>query len=139
MFDDWPPRHDLRTEDEDLTLHELRRRGSLYWEPDPGPERIWWSTYLEQGELQRIYRPSCSTLRQVGYVMWDVDSAYYDSIMRNLMDTVRQYPEIARKEEEETARKRAEMAQSWAKRLRLYTLGKSGRWDSHIAPGSQAP
>jgi len=113
---------DLTREDE--TLHVKQ---PFFADPDSGPEDIWQWAHQGESPANWVYQKNRQRLRQLGYVMWDRSRLEALGIIQEPWEDVDNSVDSLL-EEQEAARERAYMENSWEKREQIHMSGGTGWW-----------
>ncbi|KID83271.1 hypothetical protein MGU_09456 [Metarhizium guizhouense ARSEF 977] len=105
----------------------LLTRRSFFADPDSGPRDAWQWAHREEAWTNWVYQEDRDNLRRWGYVMWDRCRLDSVGILQVPWEDTRSSTDLLL-EEQEAARQRAYMENSWEKREKMYRSGAVGWW-----------
>lgn len=105
----------------------LLTRRSFVADPDSGPRDAWQWAHREEAWTNWVYQEDRDNIRRWGYVMWDRCRLDSVGILQVPWEDTRSSTEL-QLEEQEAARQRAYMENSWEKREKMYRRGAVGWW-----------
>lgn len=112
----------LRPEDDILRIKQ-----PYYWESDPGPADGWRWAHQEESWAHWVYQENRRGLRRWGYVMWDRSRLEAVGLFREPWDES-SYSGSAALEQQDAARRRAGLQESWERREWVWKRGGRGWW-----------
>lgn len=119
--------HDVFLEDVTPENESLYIKRPFFADPDSGPADAWRWAHREDSWANWVYQPDRQGLRRWAYVLWDRARLEAVGIFQGTWEDVSQ-PRDAILEDQEVARQRAYMGNSWEAREQIYMQGGTGWW-----------
>ncbi|KAI1371051.1 hypothetical protein F4677DRAFT_436620 [Hypoxylon crocopeplum] len=113
---------DMTPEDEVVHIKQ-----PFFADQDSGPADVWRWAHQEESWANWVYQENRRGLRQWGYVMWDRSRLNAVGIFQDPWEDT-DGSEESLLEEQEAARERAYMQNSWEKREEIFMRGGTGWW-----------
>lgn len=110
--------------EEDEMLHVKK---PCFADVDSGPEDIWRWAHQGESPASWIYQKNRQRLREWGYVMWDRSRLEAIGIIKEPWEDI-PGPGGSLLEDQDAARERAYMENSWKKREQIHMSGGTGWW-----------